>query len=115
MDDQKTIGDHAQAPEPTTAPQSYGVVTPEQEQKALQWITQHWGAAGCPFHGPTNWQIDNHLAQVPVYSARSFLVGGPVYPLIVVTCAICGFTVFVNALRAGVLLPDATAGSPEPD
>jgi hypothetical protein len=35
--------------------------------------------------------------------ANAFTVGGGVYPLFVITCMVCGYTVFVNALVSGIL------------
>jgi hypothetical protein len=48
------------------------------------------------------------------YVGGGLVVGGPVYPFLVVTCSQCGYTVFVNALKAGILKPPQGAVSPDP-
>jgi len=78
-----------------------GVLTPEQIAATKIWLEQKWTAGGCPFHGPTTWEIDNHAAIVPAGP----VLGGTVFTLIVVSCAICRFTVFVNGLTAGIFAP----------
>ena len=51
----------------------------------------------------------------PVARGGGLVVGGPVYPLVVVTCATCGYTVFVNAIKVGIVQAEpAAAQTPQP-
>jgi len=47
------------------------------------------------------------------FNAGSVIIGGPVIPVVAVTCLNCGNTVLVNALIAGaVARPGASTGQP---
>lgn len=87
-----------------------GQLTPDQLKTALAFVTEHWGlSTPCPFHhGPTKWVVDLNLGQIPGYAPNAALgLSGLTFPILVVTCQICGFVVPINAIRAGVVLPDA--------
>jgi len=88
-----------------------GEMTDEQYTKAVEWVREKWSTDECPFHsGATNWYIDHSIAETPSYAPLAQFTGGVVrYPSIVVICSICGYTVFVNAILAGVL-PGVPAG-----
>ena len=92
-----------------------GQLTPDQSQRAELWLRTHWSHSACPFHGPTRWEVGNVLAQAMAFSGGGLVVGGPVYPLVVVTCATCGYTVFVNAIKVGIVQAEpAAAQTPQP-
>jgi hypothetical protein len=81
-------------------------LSPEQVIKAQEWLGSQWTTRACPFHGPTKWQVGRRLAAPVNYvPGGGVFLGGPAYPLIVVTCTACGFTVFVNAVVAGLIEP----------
>lgn len=101
------------APEPISP-----ALTPEQTQKAVRWLEANWGtAAPCPFHGPTTWEVGNVLVGTVGYQSGGLAIGGPTYPSFVVVCGRCGFTVFVNALKAGIVprqpVPPESEPAPE--
>lgn len=86
-------------------PDKQGKLTPAEAQTALGWLRSHWGPnRPCPFHDePTNWEIQDTMIQTLPYTGGGVRIGGPTFPLLVVVCSTCGYTVFVNALRAGVV------------
>ena len=85
-------------------PEANGKLT-EAERAALQtWLREHWTDLACPFHGRTTWDIGDLVQTLP-YNPGAVVVGGNVYPLVVVTCVQCGFTALVNALIAHILPP----------
>ena len=86
-------------------PDAAGKLSPEESERARQWLKDHWKTWTCPFSGDTNWELGHVIVNAP-----SQPLGGEVYPLLVVICAGCGNTVFVNAIKAGVVKPD----TPEP-
>ncbi len=103
---------------PSAAPPKEGDLTPEQLQQAKEWLRTHWSNGNCPFHlGRTNWIVDNSLAAAPIYHigpggiGGTMMIGGPMFPLAVVTCSVCGHTVFVNAILMGLVKPDASVPS----
>ena len=80
------------------------VLTPEEMAKARAWVKARWTNGDCPFHGPTNWVLGDTMASPNSYAPSGQVsAGGKVYPLIVFTCSICGYTVFVNGLIAGIV------------
>lgn len=89
--------------------QKPGSFTPEQWQKAVDWVNQHWTRNECPFHGPTKWQLEPTIGEVRAFTGGGLMVGGGagVFPLLVLTCSVCGYAVFLNALVAGIVLRPA--------
>lgn len=77
-------------------------MTPDQHARATNWLNTHWTTPACPFHGATTWGVSETLAEVRNFAAGGIQFGGGVYPLIIVTCQDCGYTVLVNAILAGV-------------
>jgi hypothetical protein len=94
-------------------PPPTGHLTPEQLNKAQAWLSAHWINSACPFHGLTTWEVGGVLAQAMAYVGGGLVVGGPVYPFLVVTCSHCGYSVLVNALKIGIVQPEQPVQSPE--
>ena len=96
-------------PRPEPPPRSR--LTAEQLAKAQQWLRTRWPNGNCPFHGPTQWQVGDILVQTMIYAEGGGIIlgGGPVYPLLLITCTQCGYTVFVNAIVAGVIAQDTAS------
>lgn len=75
-------------------------------QKVVDWLNSQWqGPKVCPICKSNNWNISEKLLELREFHEGSFVVGGPVYPLIAITCKVCGHTLFFNAIVAGVLTP----------
>jgi hypothetical protein len=75
------------------------------------------GAPKCALCTSEEWELSDTIFQLPDFigGVGFMMVGGPVYPVIPMTCARCGHTVLLNALRFGVLeRPQSpSAGPPE--
>ena|SRR5437868_3677228 len=97
-------------------PEPGGKLTPDEQQRALRWLGLQWRTRVCPVSGHTKWEVGEYMVQTLPYAGGNLLVGGASYPLIVITCAICGYTFFINAIRAGVLpaQPIPSAAQPPP-
>lgn len=54
--------------------------------------------------GKGPWNAQARTFQLTEFHQGSFIVGGPVIPIVPVTCENCGHTVLVNAIIAGVVL-----------
>jgi hypothetical protein len=93
-------------------------MTPEQNRKAVAWLSAHWANRNCPIHGATTWNVDKWLGEVRTFGGGSLFVGKGqvIFPLLVVTCGICGYTIFFNAIMAGVVQASDkdTPGAAEP-
>jgi hypothetical protein len=90
-------------------PNSQGQLEPDEKEAVIRWLAAHWTIQTCPFHGPTTWEVGDVTATMPFMgkgggaAGSGAWPGGPAYPLIVVTCQICGYTVFVNAFTVGIV------------
>jgi hypothetical protein len=93
-------------------PDASGNLSPAESQTALTWLNIHWQNQACPFHGPTKWEVGQVIMTLP-YSGGGVSLGGPTYPLLVVTCTQCGHTVLVNAIVAGVVPRPEQPARPE--
>jgi predicted nucleic-acid-binding Zn-ribbon protein len=71
--------------------------------RAIEWLGLHWKAPQtCPICGSNSWNIGN------VYELRPFNRGvlslsAPIFPVFPVTCTVCGYTMFFNAIIAEIL------------
>lgn len=52
-------------------------------------------------NGP--WSVQDRVYQLSEFHQGSMVVGGPLIPLVPVTCNNCGYTIVVNAILAGAL------------
>lgn len=82
------------------------------QEKVVEHLRKTWGHnRTCPLCSKGPWQIQDKFFQLLEFTGGGLTVGGPVIPVVPITCANCGNTVLVNALRAGVIehsKPEAT-------
>lgn len=97
-------------------PDSNGRLTSEEVRILLGWLKDQWQGASCPMHRgmPTNWEVGDMIMTLP-YTGAGVSIGGPTYPLVVVTCAQCGYTVLVNAIKAGIVRVPQPAQPVQPE
>jgi len=68
----------------------------------FEFLNQKWrGGKFCPVCGTNGWNVEPQLAELRFLSVGGFAIGGPVIPLVVVTCNNCGNTILINAIKAG--------------
>lgn len=84
-------------------PDANGKLSPQDVEKVRNWLRDHWKNWACPFSHDTNWELGGSLAQAPLFSSGNIVVGGPVYPYVVISCSSCGYTVLINAIKIGIL------------
>jgi hypothetical protein len=54
--------------------------------------------------GTGNWNVSDSIFELREYNQGNLVVGGgPIIPIIPITCDNCGNTVFVNAILAGLI------------
>ncbi len=74
------------------------------EEKLLTKLDNLWKDKQCPICRNSNWGIDNKIVTpVNVDENKNIELGGKFSPLIPITCDNCGYTIFINALKLGVL------------
>jgi predicted nucleic-acid-binding Zn-ribbon protein len=78
------------------------------KERGMEWLNKKWNTPkACPICTQNNWAVSESLALAPRLVQERVEVGGVVYPLFLVTCSTCGYTMFFNALVAG-FLPSAS-------
>lgn len=71
-----------------------------QDHVAVQWKSPYM----CPVCRQNNWNISRDLFELRGFNRGSLVVGGgsPLFPVVPVTCQVCGHVVFFNALVVGL-------------
>lgn len=86
------------------------------DQRIIDFINSRWrGGKHCTLCNTNSWNVESNLAELRFLHYGSFVLGGPVVPLVVVTCNNCGHTILFNAMKAGWTppLPEAPQGAAE--
>jgi hypothetical protein len=71
--------------------------------KVEQALRKVWRNAHCPFSGDNNWTLVQDYVEVRPYQEGSLVLGGPIYPAVMVVCNTCGYMATFNAIRLGLL------------
>ena len=78
-------------------------VAQEDLQKAIAWIDEHWkGQKTCPICANTRWGIADTVGEVPTVDLNKEPTERA-YPLVILTCQTCGYTVLFNATVVGLM------------
>ncbi len=79
-------------------------LTQEQFEKFVHWLEQKVPhGLMCSVCGQNNWEASPRLSTTMNLSGSAIAIGGPIQPLISLTCKNCAHTVFFNALISGVM------------
>jgi hypothetical protein len=73
--------------------------------KFIAFIGQKWGGRSCPMCGTGPWNVQDRVFQLSEFHDGNMVIGGPLIPVVPVTCGNCGYTVVVNAILSGALPP----------
>ena len=77
-------------------------------RELVAWLNSQWiGPKICPICKQNKWNISDKPVEVRQFQGGGLVVGGQVYPLIAITCTVCGYTLLINAIVAGLLKPEA--------
>jgi len=82
-------------------------LTKEQKELVKDYLVKNWPSPRtCPISGHTDWTIVDHLISPAVYTQGGMqVVGGSAYPQVMVVCQGCGYTVYFNAVKMGIVPP----------
>ena len=82
-------------------------ISPEKMTEIIGLLNKNWkGQKICPICGNNNWNVSENIAEIREYNKGSFIVSGSVYPTVIITCNICGYTLNFNAIKLGILKTD---------
>jgi hypothetical protein len=79
--------------------------------KVIHFLTEKWGNRDCPMCAKGPWEVQEKAFQLSEFHHGNLIVGGPLIPVIPVTCTNCGHTVLVNAIISGAILPEPEVSS----
>ena len=72
--------------------------------KVEKTLRKVWKDASCPFSGDNNWTLVQEYVEIRPYCGQgSMLLGGAIYPAVMVVCNTCGYMATFNAIRLGLL------------
>jgi hypothetical protein len=60
------------------------------------------GFAHCQLCGSKMWSLSDTVWELKEFKRGTLVIGGPIYPVISITCRNCGFTHFLNAIVIGI-------------
>src|ERR1700753_388856 len=83
-------------------------LTDEQQKQFLAFINAKWRPSSCGICKQNSWGLPQHVYEMREFHGGTLVIGGsPIVPVCPVVCNICGNTVLVNALIAGLDLSQA--------
>ena len=75
----------------------------------LAFLDERWGGRACPMCGKGPWSVQDKIFQLSEFHQGSLVIGGPLIPVVPITCGNCGNTVLVNAILSGAMPAEAPA------
>lgn len=76
----------------------------------IDWLKNIWvGDKKCTVCKNVSWDISPKFAELREYHQGEVVTGEKVYPLLIVTCKVCGYTHLINAIIAGLIDSDGRA------
>jgi aconitase B len=84
-------------------------------QQVFAWLDKNWqGERVCPICKKTDWAIGDTIQEIRQFRGGNLILGGPLYPVFLVTCTVCGYTILFNAIVAGLVEQEPEKKSEEP-
>ena len=76
-------------------------------ERAMEWLNKHWQTEkSCPICQSNSWTVGDSLGVVlPLADNNVIPDNGQTYPFFVVACTVCAYTLFFNAVLAGLYPP----------
>jgi hypothetical protein len=79
----------------------------EQQEKIRQAVREKWGEPPppCSMCGSRSWEIAGQIFELREFQQGALVAGGAqtLYPVVPILCGNCGNTIFLNAIKAGLL------------
>jgi len=80
--------------------------------KLIAHLKVKWAGRPCPMCLVGNWEVQDSIFQIMEFNEGSLVIGGPIVPLVPVTCKNCGNTILLNAIVSGAHVPPPIAPPP---
>ena len=79
----------------------------KQREKAASWIQPMWKRQTCPICEGRSWTVGD-VFEIRQFEGGNLVLGAnrSLIPLVPFTCDKCGYTFFINAIKAGVVSQD---------
>lgn len=89
-------------------PDSTGKLTQGEKRKVIDnFEVRGWQPFVCPICRMDEWEVGDHLVQpLAVGFYNRVLLEGVAYPQVMLISKPCGYTMFINAVMAGIVRPD---------
>jgi len=73
-------------------------------EKIINHLKTKWGGRPCQMCGIGSWNVSDSIFELREFNAGNMVLGnGPLIPVVPITCDNCGNTVFINAIKAGLI------------
>lgn len=77
-------------------------LTPEQQQKAIEWLESHWTKPKeCEICNHNKWDVLQDVVTPAIFTG-GFAIG-TAYPQFMLMCRKCGLTKYFNAIHSGII------------
>jgi hypothetical protein len=91
------------------------MATPTKHEVDIELLKNHldreWGPVSCQMCHKGQWSVGDRVFELREFSGGAMKFGGPIIPVIPITCSNCGRTVLINAIVAGILKKDTEVKS----
>jgi len=90
-------------------PEPDGTLDPQERERFDVWLARYWEDPDCPICGSKDWSRAEKVHQI--INTATLGPEGTSYPAVSFMCQVCGYTILVNSIGAGITMPDdAEAG-----
>lgn len=74
------------------------------QDKLINILNEKWGNRPCNMCGNGNWLVSDKVFELREFNNGDLIIGGgPITPLVTITCSECGNTILINPIAIGVL------------
>lgn len=72
--------------------------------KLISHLKLKWQGRPCQMCGTGDWTVSDSIFELREYNLGNLVIGGgPIVPVVPITCDNCGNTLFINAIKAELI------------
>lgn len=73
-------------------------------QRVMNWLNKKWPIPqSCPICRRKDWSTGGTIHELREFHSGSFFAAGSVFPVVPIVCNFCGYTLFFNAFKLGLI------------